>query len=623
MLNHDLKAPRTLISLAIAGGFAMALSGCGGGGGGSDHQETAATPVETACADLATQFKMAGVTVTAAKLVDPVANFAGTGPSGPPGKQNTGPLPAHCLVQGKADERTGVDNNRYAIGFEVRMPTTAAWNGRFYFQGGGGSDGFLATAWGDLRGNLLDETGRPVDNALSRGFAVATTDGGHLADPASTAAEEQNKFGADPQARIDYGYNAIARTTAIAKAIIAKRYGTVANKSYFVGCSNGGRNALVASQRLQEEFDGVYALNPGLDLPLAAVQQAWDTQVLHSLSAQIFNAFSQAEMNYVSAQILAKCDKLDGLTDGLIQDQEACSTAFVPATDLATCDGSNSGACLSAAQKTALANIVGGARDVNGKAIYPDFPWDAGFNFMNWRDWKLGRADVTSSGVANGASKAISLGAHSLPAVMMSPSKIVIGDTIFASPNALAFQLSVKTALTPTGTVDPEAIYATGGIFTSAAMSKTVPGEGFMSANGISYDKFKARGAKLIVAHGTSDPVFSSNATRNWYKKLDAAYGGKAAEFARYFPIPGMNHCSGGPATDRFDMVTALVNWVEKGIAPDSVMATSRYQEFGYTGAWASYQPSKFITPGITRPLCAYPKVARTTDEGTTWTCAK
>lgn len=611
---------RSAISLAVAGCFTFALSGClGGGGGGGSSAGTPAAPVQTACADLMTQFSMAGVTLTEATLVDATSNFAGKGASG--NTENTGPLPAHCLVRGTADARTGQDGSSYAIGFEVRMPTTG-WNGRFFFQGSGGSAGALATAYGNLRGNLVDSSGIPTDNALSRGFAVATTDSGHLA-VAGTDAQNQNLFGMDPQARIDYGYNAVARTTAIAKALVTKRYGTAADHSYFVGCSNGGRDAMVASQRLPNEFDGVYALNPGFQLPQAAVNQAWDTQQFYSLSPAIYDSFSKADLEYVSSRVLAKCDALDGAVDGLIQDQAACATAFVPATDLTTCPGANDGTCLSAAQKTVLAAVLGGAKYSGGASIYSDFPWDAGFNYRDWRNWKIGRANVATSGAASGASAAIAIGAHSLPTVFMSPGSVITGDSVLTgSTNALNFQLSVATsAAASTGAVDPDKIYATSGIFTTPSMSKTERGVGFMPGNSLSYDTFRARGSKLIVAHGTSDPVFSSNDTKNWYTALDAAYGGNAATFARYFQIPGMNHCSGGPATDKFDMVTALVNWVESGTAPSSVSASSRDQNYLYTGAWAAYKPTSLIAAGITRPLCAYPTQAKSTDGGTTWTC--
>jgi feruloyl esterase len=522
-------------------------------------------------------------------------------------------------VQGVANQRTGADGNPYAIKFEVRMPTN--WSGRFFFQGGGGSNGFLATAFGDLRGNLLNANGVPTDNALNRGFAVASTDGGHAADGASTDAKAQALFGMDPQARLDYGYNAVTVTTSIAKAVLAKRYGSGATKSYFVGCSNGGRDAMVVSQRSPNEYDGVFACNPGFQLPQAAVNQAWDTQQFYSLSPAIFDAFSQADMNYVTSRILAKCDALDGAVDGLVQDQAACATAFVPTTDLVTCPGTNDGTCLSAAQKTVLASVFGGVKDSAGNSFYSSFPWDAGINYQGWRSWKMGRANVATSGAATGASQAISIGAFSLPTIFMSPSTLIIGDSVLTgSANALAYQRSVKTLTNPGGTVDPADIYATSGIFTTPSMSQTTRGVGFMVGNSLNYDTFKAHGSKLIVAHGTSDPVFSSTDTKNWYVALNAAYGGTAATFARYFPIPGMNHCSGGAATDKFDMVTALVNWVENGVAPDSVLATSRDQNYVYSAPWLPFKPT-LIAAGITRPLCAYPNVARSTDGGTTWSC--
>ena len=609
------KATPTTMSLAVAGCCAL-LGGCLDSGGGSGSGDSR---VETACADLFTKFTMADVTLNTAQVVDATTNLVGVGSSGR--TENTGPLPAHCLVRGKANERIGQDGETYAIGFEVRMPATG-WNGRFFFQGGGGTNGFLSTAYGNLRGNFLDASGIPTDNALTRGFAVASTDGGHLAK-SGTDAQNQVLFGMDPQARLDYGYNAVARTTAIAKALVAKRYGVAAGHSYFVGCSNGGRDAMVASQRLPNEFDGVYALNPGFQLAKAAVNQAWDTQQFFSLSPAIYDSFSKADLEYVTSRILAKCDALDGAVDGLILNQTACASTFIPASDLATCIDVNDGTCISAAQKTVLQAVLGGAEYADGGSFYSDFPWDAGLSYRDWRNWKIGWADVAVSGAATGASAAISIGAHSLPTIFMSPGTVITGDSVLTgSTNALNLQLSIATAAaTSTGAIDPDKIYATSGIFITPSMSKTERGNGFISGNSINYDVFRARGAKLIVAHGTSDPVFSSNDTRNWYTALDSAYGGNAAAFARYFPIPGMNHCSGGPATDKFDMVTALVNWVENGEAPASVSASSRDQNYLYTGAWASYRPTSLITEGIVRPLCAYPKQARSTDGGATWTC--
>ena len=222
-----------------------------------------------------------------------------------------------------------------------------------------------------------------------------------------------------------------------------------------------------------------------------------------------------------------------------------------------------------------------------------------------------------------GAGQAIALGAYSLPAVFMQPSAPITGDTVTNSAKGLAFQLSLKTQLNPAGTIDPESIYATSGVYSVASISKAAYSGGFIAANSTNYDTFRTRGSKLILAHGTSDGVFSSNDTKNWYEALTAKYGTNTQGFARYFQIPGMNHCAGGATTDKFDMVTALVNWVENGTAPDSVLASSRDQSYQYaSGAYATtYKPTALIAAGITRPLCAYPKVAKSSDGGTTWTC--
>jgi feruloyl esterase len=120
--------------------------------------------------------------------------------------------------------------------------------------------------------------------------------------------------------------------------------------------------------------------------------------------------------------------------------------------------------------------------------------------------------------------------------------------------------------------------------------------------------KLKNRGAKLLVYHGTSDPIFSSDDTTAWYEALRTANGGDASNFARFFRIPGMNHCAGGPATDQFDALTPLVNWVEKGQAPDSMQASARGA--GNAGGVNADVPSTW-SAARTRPLCAYPKVAK------------
>jgi pimeloyl-ACP methyl ester carboxylesterase len=196
-----------------------------------------------ACDSLLGSF-IEGATITAAQL-----NAA------------TATLPEHCEVLGTINPRTGIDGQPYAIKLHLRMPT--AWNERFFYQGGGGTDGNLGNA----------------DAAqIQQGYAVVSTDSGHDNTVNNTALAGSFQFGFDPQARSDYGYNGPARVVTAAKAISKKFYRKPAKYSYFVGCSEGGREGLMFSQRYPDVFDGIVSGNPGMDLPKAAVAEAWDSQ---------------------------------------------------------------------------------------------------------------------------------------------------------------------------------------------------------------------------------------------------------------------------------------------------------------------------------------------------------
>jgi Tannase and feruloyl esterase len=183
------------------------------------------------CADFSASFStLTNTTITASTTV-----AAGTLTVG--GQ----PVAEHCQVTGKMFSRTStVDGAAYAIGFEMRLPKV--WNGRFYHQGNGGIDGAVVSALGGLGGG-------PVTNALQKGFAVLSSDAGHSGGTPA--------FGIDPQARLDYGYQAVAKLTPMAKSAIQKTYGKGADRSYFGGCSNGGRHAFVTAARYAADYDGV------------------------------------------------------------------------------------------------------------------------------------------------------------------------------------------------------------------------------------------------------------------------------------------------------------------------------------------------------------------------------
>jgi feruloyl esterase len=548
------------LALAAALVPTLLLGACGGSGDDDLPQLSAAQGgTLLSCTDLAGKITFANTTITAAESI-----AAGTLKVA--GKD----VGEHCRVTGRMYERvSAVDGQSYAIGFEMRMPR--AWNGRFFYQANGGLDGSVGTASGGIGG------GGPLDNALNKGFAVLSSDAGH-------AGSLGPFFGLDPQARLDYGYQAVGKLTPMAKSAIQTAYGKGPDRSYLGGCSNGGRHAMVAASRYADQYDGIIAGNPGTRLPLAAIANIKGAQgyaALATTPGDLGTGFTQVERTLVTQAVLGKCDALDGATDGLVQDNAACQTAFDLARDVPTCSGARDGTCLSAAQKTTIAQLFKGATTSTGTTIYTSFPYDAGLNTGGWAGWKFNNS--------------LNLDSGAVAFVWQVPPEARAG---FNGPS-----------FTLTGNVDSmlARIQATDATYTENALAfMTPPNPGKLPA-------LKNRGAKLMVYHGTADPIFSSDDTVGWYKALRQDNGGDASNFARLYLVPGMNHCSGGPATDQFDMVTALVDWVEKGEAPDSVVASARGT--GNAGGVNADVPAGWAADR-SRPLCPYPQVARYNGSG-------
>ena len=511
------------------------------------------------CAAVAT--RLAGLTdtrITAASTV-------------PAGALNVGgtPVPEHCLVTGRMRERTSaVDGNSYAIGFEMRLPK--AWNGRFLHQGNGGADGNVVPATGSTGGG-------PLTHALLQGFAVLSSDAGH-------AASQNLAFGLDPQARLDYGYQAVGTLTPMAKSVIDRVYGKGPDRSYFAGCSNGGRHALIAASRYADQFDGILAGAPGYNLPKAAVANIFGAQRYASVAtnpADLATGFTPAERATLSASVLARCDALDGTADGLIQDTAACQATFSLTRDVPTCSGAREGSCLSAAQKTAIGAIFSGATTRSGAPVYASFPYDAGHGSRGIGFWEFIAPLQLDSGAVGHVFKV--------------PPEPVAG---FNGP-AFALGANIDTLAAQLG--------ATNATYRESSLSfMTPPDVGNLEA-------VKRRGGKVMVYHGVSDPIFSWHDTVAWWNAVKARNGGDPSDFARIYPVPGMDHCGGGPSTDQFDMLTALVAWVEQGQAPDRVIARARGA--GNPGGVNPEVPAGW-NPNRARPLCPYPQVARYSGSG-------
>ena len=485
--------------------------------------------------------------------------------------------PAHCEVMGIAQERVAADGQHYAIRFHVRMPID--WNGRFFFQGGGGSNGELGDAMG-----IYSAAARP---ALAQGFAVVSQDSGHdnrlNNDPARGGVLV---FGFDEKARANYGHASLPLVADAAKAIIKQFYGLPIRYSYFVGCSKGGEEGMALAQKYPDEFDGISASAPGMSLPRAAVEEAWDTQALAAVLdapgkpssdrpfTQLASAFSDADLALVRDAVLNACDADDGVKDGIVGDFAQCTGAKVqPALNARRCSADKTASCLSGAQITALTRLMQGAQDSKGNALYAAWAWDAGIGSPGWRVWKLGNTDGRPPALN------VILGGASLASDFTTPPTPVSADPQKLFQFLLGFDFDRDTP----------GIYATNAQFPHSAWED-------ISARSADLSAFRAHHGKLMVPHGVSDPVFSINDTLAWWHEVDKRSGGRADTFVRVFPVPGMNHCGGGAATDRYDVLASLTQWVEKDKAPESIPAST-----GPGSAW----------PNRTRPICAYPAVAR------------
>jgi feruloyl esterase len=495
-------------------------------------------------------------------------------PSAPPWMSGIPAMPEHCEVNGVLRERRGSDGQQYAVRFRLRLPV--AWNGRFLFQGGGGTNGQVGLANGTI------QPGMPT--GLELGYAVVSTDTGH-----DNAANNDNAkqgtvaFGHDYEARLEYAEKALDSVASTAKRVVQTFYGQPASRNYFVGCSNGGREGMVFAQRFPRQFDGIVAAAPAFAVPKAAIAEAWDTQAFAALAKKegalrkngqpdIARVFSEEDMKIVAAAVATTCDGDDGVVDGMVQNVLECTSARVrPALEARVCANEKNATCLSRDEIDALVRSLSGPRDSKGQPLYAEWPWDLGIGTMGWRVWKTGMP---------GAMDAINvmLGSPALSALFVTPPSPVPAT----SDANLRYQLEFDFDR------DAPKIFGTNAQFPRS-------GWDLVGAQATDLSQFRGRGGKLLVPHGGSDPIFSINDMIDWWRKVDAANHGQAQNFVRAYVVPGMTHCAGGPATDQFDSLAALVDWVEQGRAPDRIEAKA-----GAMTPW----------PGRTRPLCSYPKKA-------------
>lgn len=532
---------------------------------------------------------------------------------------------SYCNVIGVIDERTSAqdhDHFVYGIGFELNLPDT--WIGRFEMMGGGGTDGSVSSPVGS------------AGTELSQGWAVAADDGGHEDAPGNPAfnwidddsnAGGTGHFGIDEQARVDYGYNGIAKTTEISKLIIARYYGAGPQYSYLWGCSNGGRDAMVAAQREPYMFDGLVAGNPGFDLPRAGVAEAWNEQQLAPLATSTDSngqpylppTFQAQDLEVASAAILSACDGLDGLVDGIIDNYAACTNDKVyPALAAYTCSANGAhgntahgGTCLTAGQVTALKRIYAGPRNSYGFPLYSSWFWDAGIwdppsaFGAGWQAWNVSFFGAPNANTAIN----LTLGAGAIPMIFTNPPVV----TPVAGTNgqeAFIFNYNFDT--------DAPTIYKPAPGYPESPMD-------FMTGTPLGPSpflfSFREHRGKMIMYDSVNDGIFSAVDLVEYYNLLNLVMGGRADDFARLFMIPNMAHCGGGPATTSFsaNLLAAITAWVEKGVAPNAIIAANTNTSSPFPSG-APFDPRVALNfpTGGTRPICAYPMQTRYKGTGAT-----
>ena len=412
----------------------------------------------------------------------------------------------------------------------------------------GWNERFYMQGNGGYAGNAPDanNTLRTAMRAVSHGFASASTDTGHdgRVEPLGTFA-----YNNLPK-EVDYSFRAIHLTAVTAKTIIAAYYGTAEQHSYWDGCSTGGRQGLMSAQRFPDDFDGIVAGAPVQNFTDTQMAYVWNNQALARAP------LTEAKVAMVGEAVYAQCDAIDGLHDGLIDDPRQCT--FDPKVHLPVCSDSTSGDCFTPGEIDTLAAIYGGPVG-NGRQLFPGQPLgaEAGGGWTNWI--------VSDRGQTIG---------------------LRFSETFF---KYLAF--------TPD---EPDFEWRT---FDFNIDPDRVTIREILDAVDPDLSAFQDRGGKMITHFGWADTALNPMMTVNYYEDVQATMGETtAAEFYRLFMVPGMFHCSGGLGTDRFDVVTPLINWVEAAVPPDRILASR--EEAGATTR--------------TRPLCPYPRVARYSGSGST-----
>ncbi len=423
--------------------------------------------------------------------------------------------------------------------FAVKLPTD--WNHRFQMVGGGGWAGTISLP--------------AMDAAVRLGYATTSTDTGHDAQKEPGASFAYPGLNNPHAARkvIDHGYLAVHETALLAKKVIRAYYGSDSRYSYWTGCSTGGRQGLMEAQRYPEDFDGYVIGAPVLFLSGLQMKAIWNQLAVGTGPGMI----KAEKLRTLADAVYKKCGSLDGIADGLIENPLKCN--FDPASDLPKCPGENDGPdCFTGPQIASLKKVYDGVRNSQGKVLFPGMPPGA---------------EAFAPGPGGGEPRSGWDGAITSSFNLADSFMKFMAFDPAPGPNWDYHTFNFDT--------DPQRMAAVG-----SRIDATIP----------DLTAVKMRGGKIVHYHGWADPGVTARMSVDYYEAAMKTMGEKETrDFYRFFPVPGMFHCRGGPGCGNADWLAAVVDWVEKGTAPTMIVG-------------AHVESGKTLR---TRPICAYPETAR------------
>ncbi len=461
---------------------------------------------------------------------------------------------AYCKVSGYVSPE---------VRFEVRLPIKT-WTQRFVQTGCGG-------LCGNLNIHLSNDSGcAPAQNGE---LVLASTDMGHSGGMDAAWADGH------PQRAIDFAYRGVHVTTLAAKAITTAYYGQKPKYSYFAGCSDGGREALMEAQRYPEDFDGITAGAPAMNfITQNTFYHGWNAVVNRDSNGKTI--LTAAQLPVLHAAAVEACDALDGLKDGLISDPSACH--FDPGI-LQCKEGQDSSKCLSPAQVDVARKIYRGANDGKGEQLVISGPQFG--SELAWEGVYIPRTEnqpVMSAG--------ISVGTFRYLTSWQSHPSLTLADMHFDD----------------------------------AEFKKITTLHNLFDATDPDLSRFAGLSHKLIIWHGWSDPHISPLNSIAYYEAMQRTLGEQRVnDFARLYLFPGGYHCGGGDGPFNMDLLTPMMQWVESGIAPDKIVASHSIGGGGPGGPPPGGRPPTIpLTVDRTRPVFPYPTQAKYSGKGSIDTAA-